>query len=603
VAAALAVEDYKEVLLFLGTAGIVVPLFRRLKISPVIGFLGAGILLGPQGLGQLSHLPWLAALTLDDTDRIAQIAEFGVVFLLFMIGLELSYERLVRLRRLVFGLGAAQVLACSAALAVCAHLLLGLSTGSALLVGAALALSSTAVVIPVLIDRRRLSTTAGRTSFAVLLFQDLMVAPLLFAISMASDGAGHSWGLRLAETALPALAVVALLVLGGRLLLRPFFRLVAQARSTELFMAACLVIVIGTGVSSHAGGLSMALGAFIAGMLLGETEYRREVETTLEPFKGLLLGLFFVSVGASLDLALLFKSPLLVLGITVGLVLIKLSLTFGLARMAGLPFAAARESAYVIAPGGEFAFVMLSAAVLQKIIPSETASLLTLSVTLSMMLIPLLAVIGGRERKRDPATLPPQLAARPDEVAKKGHVIVVGYGRVGQLVGDMLKRHNRDFIALDGSTRLVTKERANSPNLYWGDATKIDLLRACGLETASALVITINAHEQSEKIVELTRKARPDLTIVARARDAHHASHLYTLGVTDAIPETLEASLQLAEAVLVDIGVPMGYVIASVHEKRDEFRKMLQIEEDSRTHRAVRLSTRIKDLNKPKPQA
>jgi CPA2 family monovalent cation:H+ antiporter-2 len=246
---------------------------------------------------------------------------------------------------------------------------------------------------------------------------------------------------------------------------------------------------------------------------------------------------------------------------------------------------------------------MLSAAVLQKIIPSETASLLTLSVTVSMMLIPLLAVIGGRERKRDPATLHPQLAARPDEIAKKGHVIVVGYGRVGQLVGDMLKRHNRDFIALDGSTRLVTKERANSPNLYWGDATKIDLLRACGLETASALVITINAHEQSEKIVELTRKARPDLTIVARARDAHHASHLYTLGVTDAIPETLEASLQLAEAVLVDIGVPMGYVIASVHEKRDEFRKMLQIEEDSRTHRAVRLSTRIKDLNKPKPQA
>ena len=589
-------DDYKEVLLFLGTAGIVVPLFRRLKISPVIGFLAAGVLLGPHGIGQL---PALSSLQIGDTHRVAQIAEFGVVFLLFMIGLELSYERLLRLRRLVFGLGVAQMLVSTAALAAIAKSLFGLTTGAAIVAGAALALSSTSVVIPVLIDRKRLGTTAGRASFAVLLFQDLMVAPLLFAISMAGDRGSGSWSENLAATALPALAVLALLVLGGRLLLRPLFRQVAQTHSTELFMAACLLVVIGTGLVSAMGGLSMALGAFIAGVLLGETEYRREIETTLEPFKGLLLGLFFVSIGAGLDLTLLFANPVLVLGIALGLVVTKAVLTFALARFAGLAAPAARESALVIAPGGEFAFVMLSAATAQLILPASTADLLTLAVTLSMVLIPLLAWIGGKRRAIDPVTLAPELAARPSEAETKGRVIIVGYGRVGKLVGELLKRHNRDFIAIDGSTKLVTQERATTPNLYWGDATRIELLRACGLDTASALVVTMDRHQQSEQVVEMARKLRPDLTIVARARDAHHATHLYTLGVTDAIPETLEASLQLAEAVLVDIGVPMGYVIASIHDKRDEFRKLLQKQEDDmRERRAIRLSTRIKDMGR-----
>ena len=595
-------DDYKEVLLFLGTAGIVVPVFRRLQISPVIGFLGAGILLGPQGIGRLSDLPQLSALQIGDTHRVAQIAEFGVVFLLFMIGLELSYERLLRLRRLVFGLGAAQVLLCTAALALTAKTLFGLSLGASIVAGAALALSSTAIVIPVLIERKRLGTTAGRASFAVLLFQDLMVAPLLFAISMAGDTGTGDWSSNLAATAVPALAVLALIVLGGRLLLRPFFRLVAQSHSTELFMAACLLIVIGTGLVSAMGGLSMALGAFIAGLLLGETEYRREIETTLEPFKGLLLGLFFVSIGAGLDLALLFAKPALVLGIALGIIVAKMVITFALARFAGLAAPAARESAFVIAPGGEFAFVMLSAATAQLILPAATADLLTLAVTLTMVTIPLLAWIGGKRRPVDPTTLAPELAARPSEAEAKGRVIIVGYGRVGKLVGDMLKRHNRDFIAIDGSTKLVTRERPTTPNLYWGDATRIELLRACGLDTASALVVTMDQHQQSEQVVEMARKLRPDLTIVARARDAHHATHLYALGVTDAIPETLEASLQLAEAVLVDIGVPMGYVIASIHDKRDEFRKILQNDEDQRAERrAIRLSTRIKDMSRQKP--
>lgn len=592
-------DDYKELLLFLGTAGIVVPLFRRLKVSPVIGFLGAGLLLGPQGIGQWAQF---SAMQLSDTQRVAQIAEFGVVFLLFMIGLELSYERLLRLRRLVFGLGAAQVIASTATLALAAATLFGLSTGAAIVAGAALALSSTAIVIPVLIDRKRLATTAGRAAFAVLLFQDLMVAPLLFAISMAGESGNGGWSSNLAATALPALAVVALIVLVGRLLLRPLFRQVAQTHSTEFFMAACLLVVIGTGVVSAMGGLSMALGAFIAGLLLGETEYRREIETTLEPFKGLLLGLFFVSIGAGLDLALLGAKPLLVIGIALGLIAMKAVITFLLARFAGLPTPAARECALVTAPGGEFAFVMLGAATAQMILTSATADLLTLAVTLSMMLIPLLSWMGAKRRPVDPATLSPELAARPSEAETKGRVIIVGYGRVGKLVADMLKRHNREFIAIDGSTKLVTQERPTNPNLYWGDATRIELLRACGLDTASALVVTMDRHHLSEQVVEMARKLRPDLTIVARARDAHHATHLYALGVTDAIPETLEASLQLAEAVLVDIGVPMGYVIASIHDKRDEFRKLLQRQEDDRRERrAIRLSTRIKNMGRPKP--
>ena len=596
---ALAIEDTKEVLLFLATAGVAVPLFRRLKVSPVIGFLGAGVLLGPHVLGRLPDDSWLGVLQLENTGRIAQIAEFGVVFLLFMIGLELSYERLARLRRLVFGLGAGQVALSAVLIGEIAAMIFGLPRGAALVVGGALALSSTAIVIPVLAERRRLSTTAGRAAFSVLLFQDLMVAPLLFTVSMAgSQGGAASGTAEIFWAFAPAIVALGVLVLGGRLLLRPLFHQVALARSTEFFMAACLFVVIGAGVASAMNGLSMALGAFIAGLLLGETEYRREIEVTLEPFKGLLLGLFFVSIGAELDLSQVARAPGLVIGIAAGLIVLKAAVLFALARVAGLPSPAARELSLLLGPGGEFAFVMISAAIAQRLLPEDVGATLILAVTLSMATIPLLAMVGAVRRAPDASGLDPELAAAPPPEHPKGRVILVGYGRVGRLVGEMLARHKLDFIAVDGDPKLVSRERRETRTLYWGDATKPDFLRACGLEDARAIIVTIDRAQQTERVVEIARKARPDITIVARARDAHHATRLYELGATDAIPETIEASLQLSEAALVDIGVPMGLVIASIHEKRDEFRKLLLPVAEEHERRAIKMSTRLKDMSR-----
>ena len=596
---ALALEDTKEVLLFLATAGVAVPLFRRLKLSPVIGFLGAGVLLGPHVLGRLPDDSWLGVLQLENTVRIAQIAEFGVVFLLFMIGLELSYERLARLRRLVFGLGAGQVALSAVLIGEIAAMIFGLPRGAALVVGGALALSSTAIVIPVLAERRRLSTTAGRAAFSVLLFQDLMVAPLLFTVSMAgSQGGAASGTAEIFWAFAPAIAALGVLVLGGRLLLRPLFHQVALTRSREFFMAACLFVVIGAGVASAMNGLSMALGAFIAGLLLGETEYRREIEVTLEPFKGLLLGLFFVSIGAELDLSQVARAPGLVIGIAAGLIVLKAAVLFALARVAGLPSPAARELSLLLGPGGEFAFVMISAAIAQRLLPEDVGATLILAVTLSMATIPLLAMVGAVRRAPDASGLDPELAAAPPPERPKGRVILVGYGRVGRLVGEMLARHNLDFIAVDGDPKLVKRERRQIRNVYWGDATKPDFLKACGLEDARAIIVTIDRAQQTERVVEIARKARPDITIVARARDAHHATRLYELGATDAIPETIEASLQLSEAALVDIGVPMGLVIASIHEKRDEFRKLLQPVAEDHERRAIKMSTRLKDMSR-----
>ncbi len=317
-------EQYKEILIFLATAGVVVPLFRRLKVSPVLGFLGAGVLLGPFGLGALARqISWLAPFALGNVEQIAPVAEFGVVFLLFMIGLELSWQRLAIIGRLVFGLGALQVFGSAAALGALA-LFLEESPSSAEVLGFALALSSTAIVIPVLAEAKRLGTTAGRTIFAVLLFQDLMVAPLLFMVAMLGmRGGGGGLGMAVVSFLVPALTGLSVIVLGGRLVMRPLFRHVAAAGSTEFFMAACLLVVIGTGVLTAASGLSMGLGAFIAGILLAETEYRREIEVTIEPFKGLLLGLFFVSIGASLDLSQVFSAPLVAFGLALGMVAVK----------------------------------------------------------------------------------------------------------------------------------------------------------------------------------------------------------------------------------------------------------------------------------------
>src|SRR5665647_3096058 len=390
----LALDHYKEALLFLSTAGVVVPLFRQLRISPVIGFIGAGVLLGPSGLGRLaSRSPLIEAISFTEVEQMSTFAEFGVVFLLFMIGLELSFERLNRMRRLVFGLGALQVATCAAMLAGIA-MLLGETGASAGIIGGALALSSTAIVIPVLAERKRLRTAAGRAAFSILLFQDLMVAPLLFMVAVLGSRASAGLGSGLLYAVLPAVIGLVVIVGLGRLVLRPLFRQVAMARSPEFFMAACLLVVLGTSVLSAASGLSMTLGAFIAGLLLAETEYRRQVEVTIEPFKGLLLGLFFVSMGAGLDIGRMFTDPLRLIGLTLGLVGVKGALIWGSARLAGVSGAVAREIALVLAPGGEFAFVMLGAAMATGVVPHGMGADLMVAVTLSMLAIPFLSSLS-----------------------------------------------------------------------------------------------------------------------------------------------------------------------------------------------------------------
>ena len=599
---AFAPEQYKETLIFLTTAGVVVPLFRRLKISPILGFLGAGVLLGPYGAGALAdRVSWLAPFALGNVEQIAPVAEFGVVFLLFMIGLELSWQRLAIIGRLVFGLGALQVFGSAAALAALAFCLNEPPTSAAVL-GFALALSSTAIVIPVLAEAKRLGTTAGRTIFAVLLFQDLMVAPLLFMVTMLGIHGG-SLGMAVVSTLVPALTGLSVIVLGGRLVMRPLFRHVAAAGSTEFFMAACLLVVIGTGVVTAISGLSMGLGAFIAGMLLAETEYRREIEVTIEPFRGLLLGLFFVSIGASLDLSQVFFAPLKAFGLALGIILVKFCVNWIAGWILRLPARVSTEAALLLAPGGEFAFVIITAALAAKVLPSGAGADAMVAVTLSMLAVPLMGVLAKRLLTR-PATLDLAEPEVPSVDGPAPDAIIIGFGRVGQLVGDMLHAHAIPYLAVDTDPGLVKRLRAEGRDIYWGNAARSEFLSRCGLGKAKALIVTMDKPNDTEAIVRDARAAHPNLTIVARARDAHHATALYGLGVSDAVPETIEASLQLSEAVLVDMGVPMGKVIASIHEKRDEFRKLLQpAGERADARHAIKMSLRMKEMNRRQPKS
>jgi len=563
---------YKDVVLFLATAGVVVPLFRRWRISPILGFLGAGVLLGPHGLGALARdAPWLDNLTIDNPAEVAQLAEFGVVFLLFMIGLELSWERLRTMRRYVFGLGGLQV-ALSIAVSAAAAIALGQPLGSAAAIGAALSLSSTAIVMPILAEQRRQHSPAGRATFAVLLFQDLAVAPVLVGLSLLGRRGGPQLSPDLLLAFAPAVLGVVALVVVGRLVLRPMLRSVARAKSEELFVAACLLVVVGAGLVSALTGLSMALGAFIAGLLLAETEFRHEVEVTIEPFKGLLLGLFFVSIGIGLNVPLLVAHPLEVLGASVGFALLNAAVIFALGLAFRLKARAAGEAALLLAGAGEFAFVILGQAMDEKLVDRPVGQTLLVAATLSMVSIPFLAMLAAKVGGRGaPADILEAVGAAPAEPV----VLIAGYGRVGRLVGEMLGRHGKAWVGVEQDARLVEAGRREGQTLYYGDAARPDFLARCGLTTAPALVVTMDDPDGAEAIVATARALRPDLTIVARARDARHAARLYDLGATDAVPETVEASLQLSEALLVEIGVPMGLVIASIHERRDEIRKRL----------------------------
>lgn len=560
----------------LGTAGVIVPVAKRFGASTVLAYFAAGAILGPLGLGSaIAAVPLLYWFTVVDAKNVAAIGDLGVVFLLFLIGLELSLERLRAMRRLVVGLGGSQVLLATAVIASFVALL-GQPAAAALVIGASLALSSTAIVIEILASQGRTSTTTGRASFSILLAQDLAVIPILLFVSIAGANKADSIWLTVGSALAQAFVAIALIVLVGRLLLRPLFRVVAEADSSELFIATILFVIVATGVVAAAAGMSMALGAFVAGLLLAETEYRKAIESTIEPFKGLLLGLFFFSVGMSLDLREVLQAPGALVASVAGLIGVKAAMIIGLARLFRVSLPAAIETGLLLGPAGEFAFVAVGLAAAVGMLKPPVTSFTLAVASLSMMLIPVLEMLAQRIRPRfEVAKAPdPALTTVPTPQAK--HAIVVGYGRVGRDVALLLQRHGVPYTAIDHSAAAVVAGRGRGGDVYFGDATSPDFLKSCGLMEAAGVVVTIHTQAMIDDIVRVVRRLRPDILVVVRAKDAAHARHLYLEGVTDAVPETVEASLQLSEAALVGLGIPTGPVIASIHERRDEVRAELQ---------------------------
>jgi CPA2 family monovalent cation:H+ antiporter-2 len=570
------VGHYREFLIILGAAGLVIPLFVRLGINSILGFLLVGFLLSPDVLGSLTTpFPFLEAFVLTDQEAISSLGELGVVFLLFLIGLELSFERLVTMKRLVFGLGSLQVISTTALISLAAYMF-AFTPAQSLVIGTALSLSSTAIVIQLYSDEKRLGSQSGRTSFAILLFQDLAVIPILLMVGVLGRESSGPVLQGIAIALAQAVLAVGLIIGVGRFALRPLLRLVAGINSSDLFMAAVLLIAVGTGVLANYAGLSMALGAFIAGLTLAETEYRRAIEAVIEPFKGLLLGAFFLLVGLGIDLHGFIESPVQILSIAIAIVVAKTALTYLFARLMKVNHAAALESSLLLGPCGEFAFVILSSAAALSIFDRPMFSRLLLIVSLTMAAIPFLSILGKqlvRRSKKLQGNSPETLEAPPED--DQPRIIVAGFGRVGHLIGSMLDEHKIPYIAVDADAALVTRERRAGFPVYYGDAANVEFLKKCGLADAKAIAITMDNPARVDDVARTARAESTDLKIIARARDERHAMRLYTAGVTEAVPETIESSLQLGESLLVEAGIPMGLVIASVHERRDTFRKLL----------------------------
>jgi monovalent cation:H+ antiporter-2, CPA2 family len=561
---------FRPALIILAAAAIVIPLFHRLRLSPVLGFMLVGVAVGPFGIAtQADKVPLLGEIMLSRPETIAPIAELGISMLMFMIGLELSLERLRVMRRVVFGLGLLQFVICTVAVTAAAYAL-GASPALALMAGPALAMSSTAVVIQVLAQEKRLGGPLGRASLGVLLFQDIAAVPVLFVISVlgaeaSGEGGDHAWAIG------QAVIVVLGLIVAGRFLLRPLFRSVARTDSPELFVAACLLVILATGLATAVVGLPMELGSLIAGLLLAETEFRRQIEITIEPFKGLLVGVFLISVGMSLDLGhILADAPRLVAG-GLMLVLIKLVVIATLVRAFGLSWLTGLQAGLLLGPGGEFGFVILGLARAEHLVEADAARFPLILVAVTMACIPLLSSLGrliARGATTPPAVDPALLAAVPEDPTPR--VIIGGFGRVGETVASMLEEHGVPYVAVDSDPDRVATVRDRRRSVFWGDITRVEMLHRLHIDTARALVVTMSDHAASDRLVAVAREQRADLLIIVRARDARHAAHLYAIGATDAVPETIEASLLLAEAVLVDLGVAMGMVIATIHAKRAE---------------------------------
>ena len=541
-------------MVFLIAAGLVVPALHRLRVSPVLGYLVVGAFIGPYGLGLLvDAAPWLRHIVIADIQGVRAIAELGVVFLLFMIGLELSLDRLLALRRLVFGLGSMQIIVTATVIAGIAWAF-GNAAPAAVVLGGCLALSSTAVVMDMLLRQHRLGTPLGRACFSILLCQDLAVVPILLLLGVYGSRSGGNVGADLLIALLRAVLAIGAIYVTGQWLLRPLLRTVAQARSRDMFMACVLLAVLGTAIVTGAAGLSMALGAFLAGLLLAETEYRHEIQIDLEPFKGLLLGLFFISVGMGIDYRVVLVEPFWLVASVVGLFAIKATITALLCHAFDLPRHAAIECGLLLGQGGEFGFIVVGLAIQLGLLPTPVGQFMLIVTSMTMVTTPLVAYLGARLARLLERGAAQQQAHHLTETELEGHVVIAGFGRVGRTVAAILDAEAIPYLALDHDATSVARSARDQLPVYFGDATRLDLLRRAHCTSARAVVITLDTASAAERIIHEMRRIAPEVPIYVRARDGAHALALQRAGATLAVPETIEASLQLASRVLLGFG-------------------------------------------------
>ncbi|MCE2482135.1 MAG: monovalent cation:proton antiporter-2 (CPA2) family protein [Alphaproteobacteria bacterium] len=529
-----------QVAIFLAAAVIVVPLAKRAGLGSVLGYMLAGVIVGPWALN-LVH----------DEQAILHFAEFGVVLLLFVIGLELQPRRLWAMRRAVFGLGGGQVALTAVVLAGIA-VSLGLPLEAAVVAGLALSLSSTAFGLQTLAERNELATRHGRLSFSILLFQDIAVIPMLALLPLLAPASAGAEGGALWVGIAKAVGMIALVILGGRYLLRYVLRLVAQFGTHEVFTATALLTVVGVALLMELVGLSMALGAFVAGVLLAESEYRHELEADIDPFKGLLLGLFFMSVGMTVNIGLVIETPLTVLGLAVGLVLVKMLCLGAVARIDTPNRRTVRGAAVALSQGGEFAFVILAVGVSSLLMDERTADILIVVVTLSMAATPLAFKAGDWLNARLEREEEPEYERHIEE---ENQVIIAGFGRVGQIVGRILRLRRIGFTALETSVEQVDFVRRFGNRIYYGDASRVKLLRAAKADKAVLFVLAIEDVERSLAAARAVRKHFPNLTVFARARNRQHAHALMDLGIDRIVRDTFHSSLEIAHGVLMELGL------------------------------------------------
>jgi K+:H+ antiporter len=559
----------QEAVVFLAAAGLVIPIARRFDVSPVLGFLLVGLAVGPHGLARFAdEHTWLRYVLITDVAGVRALAELGVVFLLFMIGLELTPKRLWGMRRLVFGMGTAQIVLTALAIGAIAWRF-GNSLEAALVLGSCLALSSTAIVMQLLTEQGRFGSAVGRGSFAVLLAQDLAVVPMLFVVGSLGARAGGSLLAALALAVGEALLAMLLILVIGRLVVRPVFRHLSSLHSPELFMAATLLIIIATAAATHAAGLSAALGAFLAGLLFAETEFRHEIEVNIEPFKGLLLGLFFMSVGMIINPLELLADPLWIGLSILGLFTIKTLITATLARLFGFTRGQALEMGLLLGQGGEFAFVVIAYAMLFALVPRPTAQFMLIVVSATMFLTPLVARAARRVGAAVDARTRPMATAGVDVAPDlEDHVIIVGYGRTGRLLAELLDRQHVAHVALDLDADHVAGLRARGAPVFLGDASRTAMLEKVRLQQAAALVVSADDPQAAERILAAARRLNRDVPILVRAHDGSHAARLIAQGATQVVPEVLEAGLQLGQVLLQHVGLPPDAAREVVDQER-----------------------------------